>query len=77
VACIMLSIDVKIAWHVVGPVSKLTDDITLLHSSTNAHIAHRVQDQQNIMLWEVLKLSAYSPDLFPHYCHIFVSLKSC
>jgi hypothetical protein len=47
-------------------VSKLTDGITLLHSGTNAHVAHRVQDQQNIMLWEVLKHSALIATLLSH-----------
>jgi hypothetical protein len=29
------------------------------------------------MLWEVLRHSAYSPDLLPHCFHIIGSLKFC
>jgi hypothetical protein len=35
----------------------------------------RVQDQQNAMVWEVLKQPAFSPDLLPSDFQMFGPLK--
>ena len=52
---------------------KLTDGIIVLHDSVHPHVAHRVQDQLNVMQWEVLIHLAYSVDCHVH--HILWSLK--
>lgn len=51
--------------------SKLTDTIILLHESAHPHVARRVQDQLNAMLWDGLK----HPDLLSCDFYIFGPLK--
>jgi hypothetical protein len=43
--------------------ANLTDGINVLHDNVLPHVAHRVQDQLNVMQWEVLRHPAYSMDL--------------
>lgn len=41
---------------------KLTDGIIILQDSVHPHVVRRVQDQLNVIQWEVLTHPAYSID---------------
>jgi len=46
--------------YLTGQPGKLTDGIIMLHDSVHPHVAHRVQDQLNVMQWEAVRHPAYS-----------------
>jgi len=55
---------------------KLTDDIIILQDSVHPHVAHGVQDQLNIIQWEVLRHPAYSIDYHLQFLHPVVIKES-
>jgi hypothetical protein len=56
--------------------TKLTDDIIILHDCVHPHVAHRVQDQLNVIQWEVLRHPAYSVDYQLQFSHPVVIKES-
>jgi len=55
---------------------KLTDGIIILHDSVHPDVAHRVQDQLNVMQWEVLRNPAYSMEYQLQFSHPVVVKES-
>jgi hypothetical protein len=55
---------------------ELNDDTSLLDNNACLHVAHRLQDQLNVVKgWEVLKHPAHSFDLLPNSFHLFGPFK--
>jgi len=48
--------------------------VIISHDNAPSHTAKSVRDTLEVFSWEVLPHAAYSPDLAPSDCHLFVSM---